>query len=48
MGCIVNDVILGCVVGSLWRYLECIGEFVDDVMICIIVLVNLCFLKDVL
>ncbi|MGC1510404.1 wax ester/triacylglycerol synthase family O-acyltransferase [Ketobacter sp.] len=48
MGCTVNDVILGCVAGSLRRYLERIGEPVDDVTIRTTVPVNLRPLKDAL
>lgn len=41
MGCTMNDVILGCVAGSLRRYLERIGEPVDGVRLRATVPVNL-------
>lgn len=48
MGCTVNDVILGCVAGSLRRYLERIGEPVDGVHLRATVPVNLRTLEDAL
>ncbi|HVK99265.1 MAG TPA: wax ester/triacylglycerol synthase family O-acyltransferase [Dongiaceae bacterium] len=41
MGCTMNDVILGCVAGSLRRYLERIGEPVQGVQVRTTVPVNL-------
>lgn len=41
IGCTVNDVLLGCVAGSLRRYLEGIGELVDNVTLRATVPVNL-------
>lgn len=48
LGCTVNDVILGCVAGSLRRYLERIGEPVDGVHIRATVPVNLRPIEDAL
>lgn len=48
LGCTVNDVILGCVAGSLRRYLERIGEPVDGVQLRATVPVNLRPLEDAL
>ncbi|RLT94212.1 wax ester/triacylglycerol synthase family O-acyltransferase [Ketobacter sp.] len=41
MGCTINDVILGCVAGSLRRYLQRIGEPVDGVCVRATIPVNL-------
>ncbi len=41
MGCTINDVILGCVAGSLRRYLERIGEPVEGVCVRATIPVNL-------
>lgn len=41
MGCTINDVILGCVAGSLRRYLERMGEPVDGVCVRATIPVNL-------
>ena len=48
MGCTVNDVILGCVAGSLRRYLQRIGEPADGVQLRATVPVNLRPLEDAL
>lgn len=48
LGCTVNDVVLGCVAGSLRRYLQRIGEPVDDVQLRATVPVNLRPLEDAL
>lgn len=48
MGCTVNDVILGCVAGSLRRYLERIGEPVNGVHLRATVPVNLRPLEEAL
>lgn len=48
MGCTINDVILGCVAGSLRRYLERIGEPVNGVQLRATVPVNLRPIEDAL
>ncbi len=48
MGCTVNDVILGCVAGSLRRYLERIGEPVHGIYVRATIPVNLRPLDDAL
>ena len=48
MGCTVNDVILGCVAGSLRRYLERTGQPVDGVHLRATVPVNLRPLEEAL
>lgn len=48
MGCTINDVILGCVAGSLRRYLERIGEPVNGVCIRATIPVNLRPLEEAL
>lgn len=48
MGCTVNDVVLGCVAGSLRRYLERMGEMVNGVHLRATVPVNLRPLEDAL
>lgn len=48
LGCTMNDVILGCVAGSLRRYLERIGEPVDGVCVRATIPVNLRPLKRAL
>ena len=48
MGCTINDVVLGCVAGSLRRYLERIGEPVDGVCVRATIPVNLRPLEEAL
>ena len=48
MGCTINDVILGCVAGSLRRYLERIGEPVAGVCVRATIPVNLRPLEEAL